>query len=237
MTPNRTLAISVFAAALFCAGTFRNASAAQTLQGGWAISPSNQAGEVELMLFRRTEHSNMNSSNSWKLDQLTGLTAAQLKAASSPVRFAIAREAGRIECTGNLQAGSGGGAFTFTQNPEFLKNMRSLGYDGLSDDTVFAMALHDVSTAFVKELKAEGVQIPNKDMLLALRIHNVTGQYVREMKTLGASNLSADNLVAMRIHGVTAEFAKSLKDMGYDPKPDSLVALRIHGVTPSSHAT
>lgn len=222
MTFKHVLALSVFTAA---------AVAAPAFQGGWAISPSREAGSVELMLFRRTERGNMNSSNTWKLNQLSGLSAAQLQAASSPVRFAINREAGRIECTGTLQAGNGGGSFSFTPNPEFPRAMRALGFDGFSDEEIFAMALHDVSTAYVKELKAEGVRIDDKGNLIALRIHGVSAEYAREMKRLGLSDLAADKLIAMRIHGVSTEFAQSLKSLGYQPRPDDLVALRIHGVS------
>ena len=161
-----------------------------------------------------------------------GFGREQLKSPGTAVQFRIRREAGTLNCEGFLKNGSGGGVFSFVVNRGFMDSMSTLGFSGLRDDQVFAMAIHDVTTSYVKNIRAEGISITGNDQLIAMKIHGVEAQYVREMKRVGLSSLSADNLIAMRIHGVTPEFARDLKQLGYTSlTTDQLVAMRIHGAS------
>jgi hypothetical protein len=116
-----------------------------------------------------------------------------------------------------MRNGSGGGTFTFVGNPNYANELRSIGFAGnLTDEKVFSMALHDVSSAYIRDMNALGIRQDSEDKLITMRIHGVTPEYVRGFKDVGYSELSADKLVTMRIHGVSNEFARGLKDMGYN---------------------
>ena len=209
-------------------------AAAAPITGQWTVEFTDRADTVHLTLQRRQgEHGFMNSSSNFRAADLKGLDRAKAGSGGAPVRFRIERDAGTLDCEGWFKENKGSGHFTFTANPTFVAEMGRLGYDQLSDEKVFALAVHDVSLRFIDELKALGYERVPLDDLLAMHIHGVTPDFIREMKGLGYADLAVDDLVAMRIHGVTADFVRALEALGYDAVPvDDLVAMRIHGATP-----
>jgi hypothetical protein len=229
MTRWQRLAMSVFGAGLFLSAAQNNNGNLQ-ITGQWSLTPGKDADRVQMTLHWKSAQHTMNSTMEWSMDRQVGLSPAQVKSGGS-VQFRISREAGTLNCEGFLKNGSGGGVFTFTVNRGFVDAMGALGYV-LSDEQVFAMAVHDVTTSYVKALRAEGIQVEGADKLIAMRIHNVTVEYVREMRQFGLGPLNADKLIAMRIHGVAPEFARDLKALGYSSvSTDNLIAMRIHGAS------
>jgi hypothetical protein len=221
---------SVLAATAICIALAQNGS---PITGQWTIGEADIEGQVRLTLQRSGPGFNMNSTSPIALSQFRGLSQRDLDSSGSLERFELVREAGALRFAGYLQNGGGGGTFAFDPNPSFAQEMRSLGFEGLSDEKVFTMAVHDVSTAYVREMSALGIHPDSADSLIGMRIHNVTVEYVRELKSLGYLDLTADKLVTMRIHGVTAAFARELKGLGYgNVSTDQLVTMRIHDITP-----
>ena len=221
--------------ALVTLSVFTLASAAlaeETITGQWMIDPFPIEGKVQLTLHRGSEHSQMTSSSALGLDQLRGLARAQMDASSGTnVHFEIARNAGTLACEGFFRSGKGAGTFTFSPSTSFVGEMRSLGYDSLSTEMVFSMAVHDVTTQYVRDMRSLGVQPHSSEQLITMRIHKVSVDYVRELKGLGFNDLSADRLVTMRIHGVTPDFITHLQSRGMkNLTVDQLVSLRIHGI-------
>lgn len=119
----------------------------------------------------------------------------------------------------------------FDITPEYIHEMRSLGFRDLEADDLVATRIHQVTPDYVRQMRAAGWDLSLED-LQASRIHGATPEFAAEMKKLGYT-LAFDDLVAFRIHGVTAEFIHELKNLGYDHvSADDLVAMRIHSVTP-----
>jgi hypothetical protein len=229
MSRNTAFALSV----LGCLAIFALAQETVPITGQWTVNGSLIDDQVELTIQRGVPGRNMSSSSPIALSQLRGLTRAQLDSSGSMARFELARDAGTLQLAGYLQNGGGGGAFTFTPNPRFAAEMRALGYDGLSEEKVFTMAIHDVSAAYVREMKALGIHPDSGDQLITMRIHNVTVEFVRDLKGLGYADVPADKLVTLCIHGVTADFIQEVDALGYHhPSLDQLVTMRIHGITP-----
>lgn len=215
-----------------CAGHAVLAQNAQQISGQWTVGGLVVQDKVQLSISRTAgPDSSMSSSSPVPFAQLTGLTRAQLDSAGSVVRFELVRDAGTLRFEGYTRNGGGGGAFTFSPNPKFQAEMRSLGFSGLTDEKVFTMAMHDVSAAYVREMNALGVRPDSADQLITMRIHGVTAEYAGAFKSMGyaASELTPDKLVTMRIHGVSPEFARELKSLGYNSvSPDQMVTMRIH---------
>jgi len=202
------------------------------ITGQWTISGPVFQDHVMLRIqCCGNSKSNMNTSSPLPLNQLRGLTRSQLESSNSVARFEIVREAGTLSLQGYIQNGAGGGIFTFSPNAGFIGEMRALGYSGLSDETVFALAVHDISAGFVRDMNALGIRPESTEQLLTMGIHNVTVEFARDLQGLGYSDLSPTKLVTMRIHGVTTDFARELKSMGYSPSTDQMVTMRIHGVS------
>jgi hypothetical protein len=232
MTFIRGLAISVFAAGALMLPAAQDEAGNVQIAGQWSLMPAQTADKVRLTLHWKSGRHGMNSTMEWSLNRIEGLTVDQMRSAGTTVQFRIKREAGTLNCDGYLKSGGGGGVFSFVVNRSFVNEMSSLGYSGLRDHQLLAMAVHEVTTAYVRDIRAEGIAVGNADQLLAMRIHDVEVAYVREMKQLGFSDLSSDKLVAMRIHGVQPGFARELKQRGYNAvSTDQLISMRIHGAS------
>lgn len=119
----------------------------------------------------------------------------------------------------------------FGVNPEFVRELRSLGFKNLDSDKLVAFRIHGVTPKFISEMHSLGFRSLDSDELVTFRIHGVTAKFITELRELGYDKLDADDLVAMRIHGVTPAYIRELEQAGYRGVPaDKLVAMRIHGV-------
>jgi hypothetical protein len=197
--------------------------------GSWSLGPSDQPGSVEFSLQSSGGNDHFNMSSSWKLADLRGLDWAA--AAKHDVSFAIARDAGTVDCKGFVQDQHGAGLFTFQPNPQYRPEMAKLGFD-FDDRELFSAALFDVSFDFARAMKSAAVRGLDAGKLIAFRIHGVTPQFVRDLRGAGLEAADAGKLIAFRIHGVSPEFIRDLRSAGIDTTdPDKLIAFRIHGVS------
>lgn len=114
--------------------------------------------------------------------------------------------------------------------PEYVRSMRAAGWD-LTLDELQNTAIHGATPQFAEEMKKEGYGDLDIDDLVSFRIHRVTPSFIRELRQLGYDKLSASDLISMRIHRVTPEFIRELQEAGYRGVPvRKLVSMRIHGI-------
>jgi beta-lactamase regulating signal transducer with metallopeptidase domain len=228
------------------------------LPGTWEIRPTSTAGTVHLRLLEV----NSSSGTNIPLDELDGLTAAQLAGAGGPVQFRLRRDAGTFTFEGVLRNGVGAGTFSFTPDPSFPAELAKRGLARPTAREQYQMARHDVGYALVDELNTQGYSKPQTselvragqhgvqvtyvremgglgyrlgslEPLITLRDHGVTPGYVRELAEQGYKGLSADELRRARDHGVTPQYVRDMREAGYTSLPmDALVEARDHGVTP-----
>lgn len=197
--------------------------------GSWSLGPSDQPGSVEFSLQSSEGNDHFSTSSTWKLADLRGLDWAA--AAKHDVSFAIARDAGTVDCKGFVQDQRGAGLFTFKPNPQYRPEMAKLGFE-FDDRELFSATLFDVSFDFARAMKSAAVRGLDAGKLLAFRIHGVTLQFVRDLRGAGLEAADAGKLIAFRIHGVSPEFIRDLRSAGIDTTdPDKLIAFRIHGVS------
>lgn len=200
---------------------------------------------LHLSLERRTERgkqSHYSMGQSYDFADLQGLTREQALAGGS-VRFALVREAGRVDFEGSFQAGNGSGTFTFTPDRGFLGAMKSRGFDfektNWRDDREepenkqFAAAMVNVTTALADDLLSADFGQLDVDDLFKAAIFKVDSKFMREMKASGFPGLRMEELVKARIFKIDADFVREAARLGFDKEPfESLVKMRIFNITP-----
>ncbi len=191
--------------------------------GTWTLE--KKTGDLfKIKMEMRWPGSHWISNTEIQASELKGLTTG------SNVRFEMPRDAGTFHFQGGFDGNRGKGTLTFQGNPEYARQMRSLGYE-VSDSRLLELYVHDISLDLARAMTALGKI--STDKLVELRIHNVSPEYIREMADLGYRGLSADKLVEFKIHGVSPALVRALVDTGYaDLPPGRVVEFQIHGVTP-----
>jgi hypothetical protein len=210
--------------------------------------PDWQKGEgkpdgLNLSLERRTERGGRNQmGQTYDFSELQGLTREQAQG-GGPVRFALVREAGRVDLEGSFQNGRGSGTFTFTPDRGFVSAMRGRGFDfekkeswnehGESGDRVFAAAMLNVTTALADDLLSADFGKLEVDDLFKAAIFHVDSKFMREMKASGYP-LRMEELVKARIFKIDADFLREAARLGFDKEPfEDLVKMRIFKITPA----
>jgi hypothetical protein len=258
----RWLTRSALAVALFVLAVGARAAHAQdTLTGTWTATvgdkfadkseKSEEKGDwrwdkksdgLHLSLERRSERGRNQMGQTYNFADLQGITREQALA-GGPVRFALVREAGRIDLEGSFQNGRGSGTFTFTPDRGFASAMKSRGFDfektSWSDDNrepenkLFAAAMLNVTTALADDLLSADFGQLDVDDLFKAAIFKVDSKFMREMKASGFPGLRMEELVKARIFKIDADFVRQAAQMGLDKEPfESLVKMRIFKVTP-----
>src|ERR1700722_20076797 len=95
--------------------------------GSWSLSPSDEPGSVQLSLQSSEGNGHFSTSSSWKLADLRGLDWSATP--KHDVSFAIARDAGTIDCKGFVEDQRGAGLFAFQPNLQHRTEMAKLGFD------------------------------------------------------------------------------------------------------------
>jgi beta-lactamase regulating signal transducer with metallopeptidase domain len=197
--------------------------------GTWEIRPTDTKGMVHLRIVER----NSSSGTNVPIEQLEGLTGAQLAGAGGQVQFKVRRDAGTFTFEGIIRSGVGAGTFTFTADPAFPAELVKRGFAQPTPEQQYAMARHDIGYAFIDELTKQGYGKPQTSELVRAGQHGVQATYLREMGALGYRLGTLDALITLRDHGVTSSYVRELADNGYKGlSADTIREARDHGITP-----
>src|SRR5262249_13153805 len=136
---------------------------------------------------------------------------------NSNVQFTLSRDAGAVVFDGFFNDGKGVGDFKFTPNTGFIATMGKLGYSSdLTTEKLFTMAVLDVGANFIKKLKSIGYDKPELDQLIALRALGVTIEFAREAQDWGFGKLSPNDLIEIKAMGINPDYARSMKSLGFE---------------------
>ncbi len=246
---------------------------ANAFSGQWMIEPCNdkaQTLQLTLRYNQRGENERYDGWGDWgstqshavDLQDLSGLTEADLKSGGTNVKFKIMQDAGSLQNEGWFANGKGSGHFDYVPNPQFSAELKQRGFDAPTEDeqfkltmsgfklalldelkkegygtfdvhTMVKMANHGVSVEYLHDLNAAGYKFDSVDRLIKLRDHGITKGYIDAMAAAGFKNLTPDELLKARDHGVGPDFIAGWKELGYTSADlPGLVKLRDHGVTP-----
>jgi len=206
---------------------------AQTLSGLCMLSQRTDVpGKGQLMLARTDcdkgsdNCSDMdNSSIEWS--RWTGVSAEMLQKEGTTLVARMSAEPGELTCNGSVHDGVLSGRYQFTPNGLFVKEMESMGFDGITPRKQLGFLMLDVTTAWVKEMKGLGVTELSTSKLMGLRALHVTPEYVRAMSAAGYPELKAGKLTEMKAVGVTPEKVQEAKSLGFTPTEHELIQMSI----------
>lgn len=215
------------------------AASAEHLQSvNWSFAtngPGKDGSQVQLTVEARWgADSDSIWSNSRRIEDLQGLSRAQVLGPVQPVRFALVKEAGRLDCSGTAGGGHGAGACTFTPDVGFATFLDARRIGRPDEHQAYSLTMSGVGRDLVDALDKNGFLRPTIDQLVAMGIHGATASYVQALGGLGY-RLSADDLIAFKIHGVEPDYIRQMAAIGpalQHISPSDVVALRIHGVKP-----
>lgn len=231
----------------------------------FTIEPSRSGDQVRVE-FRHDGRSG--GDNQWSSDfpvaELAGLDLAALRAGGAhPLRFALVREAGRLDC-----AGSGGESFAhgscgFTPDPAFIGLLESRGiarpdrgqalglmalnvrrelidtiararYPVPTLDDLMSMTAVGVSAQYIDQLARLGYRPASIDSLVEFRALNISPEYIAQMSAAGFRNLPPDDLVQLKAMNVSPDYLSDLARIGYGTmSPDDVVQMKAMNITPA----
>jgi hypothetical protein len=175
-----------------------------------------------------------NWSTSFPAPQLIGLDVASFRGAGfRPVRFALVREAGRLDCAGNGGASRATGTCAFTANAAFLKALESRGIRRPTSEQQFGLMAVDVRRELIDAVAAARYPTPDVDELMAMTAVGVTGPYIQGLAQAGYRPASIDTLVEFRALNITPDYIGGFVRAGRaGMDPDHLVTFRAMNITP-----
>ena len=196
--------------------TAPSAAVQETISGDWTakVKQTDRGSVLRLSLNHGSEDRKGRSqmSSEFPLQDFTGLNPN----ANSNVQFTLRREAGTVFFDGLFKDGRGVGDFRFTPDSGFVSTMRNLGYENLTTEKLFTMAVLDVSSKYINEMKSLGFDRPDLDQLIGLRALGVTESFAKEAQGWGFGKLSADELMEIKAMGINPDYIRSMKSLGFD---------------------
>jgi hypothetical protein len=230
----------------------------------FTLEPEHGGDRIQAR-FRSQEHGR--GDNNWSTDfrpsELVGLDVAGFRGAGSrPLRFALIREAGRLDCSGQGGDSYAAGNCSFTANPAFTQLIESRGigrptseqsfglmavnarrdvidavaaahYPTPSIDNLMALSALGVNGAYISEMARAGYRPRDIDTLVEFKALNITPQWISGFVRIGYANLPSDELVQLKALDITPDFIMSFDRIGYGRLPvDQLVQLKALNVTP-----
>jgi hypothetical protein len=176
--------------------------------------------------------------NNWSTNfvpsELVGLDLAGFRGAGSrPLRFAVIREAGRLDCSGHGGEAYAAGECGFTANPAFTQLLESRGIGRPTYEQAFGLMAVNARRELIDAVAAAHYPTPSINDLMALSALGVDRAYIGEMARAGYRPRSIDGLIQFKALNITPQWIAGFVRAGYANLPtDELVQLKALDITP-----
>jgi hypothetical protein len=197
----------------------------------------SQRGATEIMASFHDEHRARNQhewSSGFLPSQLIGLDVSGFHGAGNhPLGFAVVREAGRLDCSGQGGNGRASGNCRFRPDPAFAQLLVSRGIGRPTRDQALSLTALDVRRDLIDAVAAAHYPTPTIDQLMSMTAVGVDGRYIADLARAGYRPQKIDTLVQLRAVGVTPEWIGGFARIGYANVPaEELMQLRALNITP-----
>lgn len=200
----------------------------------FTIEPTAQSDRLHVR-FRRGDTRGVDSwSSAFRASELAGLDLTALRAPGRrPLRFAIARDAGRVDCAGNGGNSMAAGTCSVTADAGFSRLLAANGIGPATEEQFYALIAVNARGELVTALKAANYPTPSVNKLIELSAVGVTPAYIRDLSARGYRPRSLSELVQFAAMRITPEFIASFARAGYSNlTPSDLVQLKAMNITP-----
>lgn len=200
------------------------------------LEPAHERGGGQVHADFRSNESGHD--NNWSSDfpaaELIGLDIPTFRASGSrPLRFALVREAGRLDCSGNGGESYAHGNCQFTADPRFLALLAGHGIPAPNDENALALMAVNVRRDLIDAISAANYPAPKIDDLIALAALNVDGRYIHDLAAAGYRPQRIDTLIQFKAMNISPDWIRGFVRIGYAQLPaDQLVQLKALDITP-----
>ena len=176
--------------------------------------------------------------NHWSTEflpgQLVGLDVAGFRATGSrSLRFAVVREAGRLDCSGKGGGNRAAGNCAFTADPAFTNLLMSRGIGRPTREQAIGLMAVDARRELIDAIAAARYPTPTIDHLMALTAVGVSGRYIADLARAGYRPRTVQSLVEFRALGITPDWIGGFARIGYASLPaGELMQLKALEITP-----
>jgi hypothetical protein len=166
--------------------------------------------------------------------ELAGLDTAGFRASGSrPLRFALIREAGRLDCSGHGGESYAAGNCSFTADARFNQLLIDRGIGRPTEEQAFGLMAVNARREVIEAIAAAHYPTPTIDDLTALAALQVDGRYIHDLAQVGYRPKGIQSLIEFKALGITPEWIGGFARAGYgNLPPDELVQFRALGITP-----
>jgi hypothetical protein len=160
--------------------------------------------------------------------------AAVLDTPGQAVSFELAREAGRLACSGQVERQrKAAGTCRFVPDARFVEGLEKRDLQVGASTELLGLALVDAHLATVDGLGREGFRVTDIGELLSVSALDVSPAYAAELGAAGLVGSDIEDLVAARAVGVDGAWVRDMAEAGYpDLALDKAIQLRALDVTP-----
>jgi hypothetical protein len=231
----------------------------------FTLEPSqNGEGKIQAR-FRNGElgHRDSDWSAGFMPSDLIGLDLAGFRRpGSQSLRFALVREAGRLDCAGNGGGSLASGNCRFTPDAAFTQMLVSRGvgrptkrqalglmalnarreildavatahYPTPTIDDLMALTAVGVTGPYISQMAQAGYRPKSIKALIEFKALNITPQWIGGFVRAGYANLPGDELVQLKAMNITPDYISGFERAGYRKLPvDTLVQLKALNITP-----
>lgn len=175
--------------------------------------------------------------NHWSTDlaqnELSGLDLNRLRSqGNQPLRFALTREAGRLDCGGTGGHSMASGDCRFSADAGFTNYLISRGMRRPTESESFSMMAVNVRRDILEALHVARYPVPTPDNLISLTAVGVDGAYIAGLARVGYRPADLDTLLQFKALNVTPAWIASFVRHGLGRMdPDDLVQLKALGIT------
>ena len=169
-----------------------------------------------------------NWSTGFRPAELAGLDVAGFRSAGSrPLRFALVREAGRLDCAGRGGDSRASGGCSFTPDPGFIQLLESRRIGRPTNEQALGLMAVNVRRELIDAIAAANYPTPTIDNLMALSALGIDEHYIAGMARAGYRPNTLDALVQFKALEITPQWIGGFMRIGYADLPaDELMQLK-----------